>query len=144
MGIAGPNDAGRTEAGRSTLYFDGVCNLCNHFVDFLITRDVTGHLKFASLQGETARSRLPNGMVSGLSSVVFEDAKGQIYTRSAAALRAIAELGGSYRAILIFLGVPALLRDWLYDFIATRRYSWFGKRETCRLPTAAERARFLD
>lgn len=131
-------------AGQAIVYFDGVCNLCNHFVNFLISNDPKGYLQFASLQGQTARQRLPVECTSGLGSVVFESSSGQIFTHSTAALKAIAELGGLFRALLIFIIIPKLLRDRIYNFIAAHRYDWFGQRETCRLPTPEERSRFLD
>ncbi len=126
------------------VYFDGVCNLCNTFVDFLITRDSKRRMKFTALQGQTATDRLPQALRESLSSVVFEDSKGTMYVHSAAALRAIAALGGVYRIALGFLLMPAPLRDLVYKTIARRRYVWFGKRDTCRLPTPDERRQFLN
>jgi predicted DCC family thiol-disulfide oxidoreductase YuxK len=148
----------------AVVYFDGVCNLCNGFVDYLIRRDKAGVLRFAPLQGATARLRLTADVRDSLSSVVFEDdanvAKGgiavnalgggaggggKVSLRSEAALRAIAAIGGLHRGVLIFLWiVPTGLRDWVYNRVADNRYKWFGQRDTCRLPTAWERSHFLD
>jgi predicted DCC family thiol-disulfide oxidoreductase YuxK len=123
------------------VYFDGVCGLCNKSVDILISADRRGVLKFAPLQGETARQRLgvqplvPEG-------VVLED-RGRIFHGSSAALRAAIALGGIYRLFAVLLLVPSPLRDLVYRFIARNRYSWFGKKDSCRLPTPQERPRFL-
>lgn len=125
------------------VYFDGVCNLCNSFVDFLIRRDPEHLLKFAPLQGETAAQRLPAELRESLGTVVFEDADGRFYVRSAAALRAIASLGGALSAARALLVVPPSVRDAIYRVVASNRYKWFGQRDTCRLPTAEERAQFL-
>jgi len=125
------------------VYFDGHCNLCNGFVDFLIRRDAAGTLKFAPLQGKTAAERLLEAARAELSSVVLEDETGH-YHESEAALRAIAHLGGAYalaRALLIF---PRFARDPVYRLVARNRYRLWGRSNTCRLPTPKERAHFLD
>jgi predicted DCC family thiol-disulfide oxidoreductase YuxK len=125
--------------------FDGVCNLCNASVDFLIRHDPHARLRFASLQSDLARRLLPaHGLDPGvLSSIVLLDG-GRAYTRSAAALRIARRL--RLLSPLAYLGavLPPPLRDGLYDAIAIHRYRWFGKRDTCRLPTPEERSRFLD
>lgn len=127
------------------LYFDGYCNLCNWFIDFLIRRDTRQALRFTSLQGKTARDRLPAKYVGeNIYTIVFEAEGGKIYTESAAALRALARLGGVWRMMLVVLIVPWFLRDLVYRLVAVNRYRLFGRRETCRLPSPEERARFLD
>ena len=125
------------------IYFDGYCNLCNSFVDSLIRRDKKRALKFASLQGATARARLSAAIVNDLTTMVYQDGEA-ILTESTAAVRAVAALGGVYRLLLVLLVVPAGLRNVVYRWIARRRYRFFGKRETCRLPTVEERAQFLQ
>lgn len=128
--------------GPAIVYFDGVCGLCNRFVDFLLRRDHRHHFLFSPLQGETAAARL--GIGSGIAprSIVLEDDEG-IFERSRAVLRILQQLGGVWKASRILGLVPAGLRDWAYDRIAERRYAWFGQRESCRLPTPAEQERFL-
>lgn len=125
------------------VYFDGYCNVCNRFIDFLIRRDRARVLKFASLQGETAGQRLPPNYIQDVNTMVFED-DGVIHEKSGAAIRAIALLGGPYKLMKVFLIIPWPWRDFIYQFIADHRYMWFGKRETCRLPTPFERAQMLD
>jgi predicted DCC family thiol-disulfide oxidoreductase YuxK len=127
----------------AVIFFDGHCNLCNRFVDFLISRDRKHRLKFAPLQGLTAATRLAPEYREKLGTVVLEK-DGRAYVRSTAAILAVAELGGRYRLAKVFLIIPKLLRDLVYRYIAKNRYLWFGRRDTCRVPTEQERAQFLD
>ena len=123
------------------IFFDGVCNLCNGFVDFVIDRDGGIH-KFASLQGETAQKILGERAIVLDSVILWSD--GKILEKSSAALSIANEMGFPWALSGIFWLVPRFLRDWVYDFVAKNRYRFFGKRETCRLPTPGEKARFLD
>jgi len=125
------------------VYFDGYCNVCNTFVNFLILRDKKRVLKFASLQGKTAQERLASSYSQDVDTMVFEE-DGKITDRSTGALNAIAALGGVYRLAKVFLVVPRAVRDGFYDWFAGHRYAWFGKRETCRIVLPEERAQFLD
>lgn len=127
---------------RQIIFFDGVCNLCNAFVDFLIRRDKDQNFFFAPLQGETARLKLPEGQPAKLNSVVLWN-QGEVLEKSDAALMILQQLGGPWWLMRVFWVVPSFLRDLAYDFVAANRYRFFGKRETCRLPTPAEKARFL-
>ena len=131
-------------ARHPVVLFDGVCSLCNAAVDFIVRHDPERRFKLASLQSEVGQALL---MRYGLSEdpsdsiVLVED--GRAYLRSTAALRIAAGLDGALPLLQGFLAIPPALRDAVYRYIAQNRYRWFGKRETCRLPTAAERARFL-
>jgi predicted DCC family thiol-disulfide oxidoreductase YuxK len=126
--------------------FDGVCNLCNAWVSFLIDRDRAAKLRFGSLQSDAAREllelagRTPPKELEGV--MLVEGAR--IYERSTAALRTIAHLGGFWRLFEFLLVIPVPLRDSVYLAIAASRYRLFGKRATCRVPTAGERERFID
>jgi predicted DCC family thiol-disulfide oxidoreductase YuxK len=122
------------------VFFDGVCGLCNRFVDFLFRRDRAGHFRVSPLQGQTAARYL--GDREGLPSVVLWEA-GRVYEKSAAVLRILWSLGGGWRCTAPLWIVPSPLRDLVYDWVARNRYRWFGKRDGCRVPTAAERERFL-
>ena len=125
------------------IYFDGLCGLCNGFVDFVLRRDRRRRFRFAPLQGVTARARFGDpGDVDPTTIVLEED--GVVFERSTAALRIISALGGLWGLAAVLGWVPRFLRDAAYDWVARHRYGWFGKRETCRLPTPAERAVFLD
>lgn len=124
------------------ILFDGICGLCNFWVDFVMARDRANRFRFAPLQGETA-AKLLGAAAQTLSSVALVD-QGQVMRKSDAVWRMLMILGGFWR----FAGwtvriVPRPLRDWGYDFIARRRYRWFGVKETCRLPRPDERDRFL-
>ena len=125
------------------LFFDGVCGLCNHFVDFTIQRDSAGIFRFATLQGETAKQELPSEYVNDLSTVVLKDGM-EIYTRSEAALRVLSSLPGVWKLSKLLLVLPRFLRDWVYDLVASSRYKIFGKSDSCRIPSPEERSKFLD
>jgi predicted DCC family thiol-disulfide oxidoreductase YuxK len=126
------------------VFFDGVCNFCNKIVNVLLDLDTHKRLVFAPLQGETYRqySTARGEKTSDFSTIVFVQ-HGREYTKSDAAIRVIACLGGGYRISLGLLLFPRFLRNAAYNLIARNRYSWFGKREACRLPTLDERMRFL-
>ncbi len=121
------------------VFFDGVCGLCNGFVDRLLRTDKKGALRFAPLQGETARAVLAPRRID-LTTVYLKDGN-QIFEKSEAIFRVAAIAGWRVLALGRFL--PRGLTDALYDFVAKNRYLWFGKRDTCRLPTKSEAARFL-
>lgn len=126
----------------SVLFFDGVCNLCNRTVDFLVRRDKKRLLRYAPLQGPSAASLLHESMIEALPSVVLLE-NGKAYQRSTAVLRAVSKLGGLWPLAKALLVIPAPIRDVVYDFIGRNRYRWFGKRDSCRLPTQEERELFL-
>ena len=128
-----------------TVLFDGVCNLCNGTVQFVIKRDRAAIFRFASLQSNYAQRllRQVNLPANQLYSViVFED--GVAYQKSDAALRIARHLSGFWRWLYIFRFVPKFIRDGLYNFIATNRYRFFGKQDHCMIPTPELKARFVD
>ena len=128
------------------IFFDGVCNLCNGFVDFLVGHDDRKggpSFKIASLQGQTAAQKLPVQMRDQLNSIVLL-AGGQTYTKSAAVWRIFARLPWPWRAFFVVQLIPPSVADWLYDLVAKHRYNFFGKKESCRLPTPAEKEYFLE
>ena len=125
-----------------SVFFDGVCGLCNATVDLLLRADRHHRLLFASLQGETAHARLGLPADAPLDTLVLLDAQGR-HDRSSAVLRIAYYLGGPWHALAVFWLVPRPVRDAVYQFIARHRYVWFGKRATCRLASPAERGRFL-
>lgn len=124
------------------LFFDGYCHLCNGLVDWLIKRDRHKRLCFAPIQGTTARQHLSDQDIADVQSLVLIKA-GHAYRRSGGAIRAIVALGGLWKGFILLLFVPTFLRDPLYSWVAYNRYSWFGKREMCRLPTDEEREQLL-
>jgi predicted DCC family thiol-disulfide oxidoreductase YuxK len=139
-----PEHASEAEAGTTpVIFFDGVCGLCNRFIDFVIRRDRGAVFRFAPLQGETARGRLPDSDVREINTMVLWEEQG-VFRKSTAAVRILIRLGGVWRVIGGALRlVPRPLRDAGYSLVARYRYAIFGKKETCRMPTPAERARFL-
>lgn len=124
------------------VFFDGACGLCNRFVDRLLRIDRQGLLRFAPLQGPTARALLPPGLAGALESVVYLRG-GKVLQRSDAALRILIDLGGWRKAYGALLLVPPFVRDAAYGWVARNRHRWFGRRATCRAPVPEERGRFL-
>ena len=134
-----------TEITNPVIFFDGVCNLCNSSVQFVIKRDPKANFRFASLQSDLAKQLLPKGLSEddNLQSIVMLSGD-TIYTRSTAALRVAKKLGGLWPVLYSFMLIPKFLRDAVYDFIARNRYKWFGKKDECMIPTPEMKERFLD
>jgi predicted DCC family thiol-disulfide oxidoreductase YuxK len=127
------------------ILFDGVCNLCNGTVQFILKRDKQSRFKFASLQGEfgqriLSRFDLPE---SSLNSFILLEGE-NIYTHSTGALRVLLHLGGVWKILYAFIIIPRFIRDAVYNLIARNRYKWFGKQESCYLPSADISNRFLN
>ena len=131
--------------GGAIIVFDGVCALCNGWVDFLLRHDHRRRYRFAAMQTPAGRMLLSaNGLdADDPVSFLLLDETGA-HTDSDAILRVLAGLGGLWRLALIGRVLPRSVRDPLYRFVARRRYRWFGKRDTCRLPGPDEAARFID
>ena len=129
----------------SVIFFDGVCNLCNSSVQFIIKRDKKGKFKFSSLQSSFAGKVLPSDVVKedSLNSIILVD-KGKMYSKSTAALRIARHLSGIWPALYLFMILPAPLRNWVYDIIARNRYRWFGKRDVCMMPSPDQKSRFIE
>ena len=130
---------------QTSVFFDGLCNLCNRGVNFLISKDKKGVLKFASLQSEYAQNVVPKALLNreNLDTIiVYTD--GKFYDRSKAVLKLCKILGGGFYVFLIGYLIPRFIRDGLYRFIANNRYHWFGKTAQCRIPTVDLKERFLD
>ena len=132
------------------ILFDGVCNLCNASVQFIIERDPTAIFQFASLQSEAGQAILAknalnaalNNDASAEDSVILVE-NGQVYDRSTAALRIARRLSGAIKLLYVFIVVPKPIRDFVYKIIAKNRYRWFGKQDACWMPTKELKARFL-
>ena len=133
---------------RPVILFDGVCNLCNSAVRWVIERDKEERFDFASLQSDAARRELVKVMdaneIDALpDSIVLLDSDG-VHVRSAAALRIARGLGYPFALLRLGIVLPRPIRDLIYDLIARNRYRWFGRRDTCMTPTPDIAARFLD
>ena len=132
-------------AQHSLILFDGVCNLCNTAVQFVIRRDNTNHFLFASLQSEEGKKILathkwPTGVMNTF--ILVEN--GKIYDRSTAALKVARKLKGLWKFLYGFMIVPKFIRDAIYNVISKNRYQWFGKKDECMMPTPELKARFLS
>jgi predicted DCC family thiol-disulfide oxidoreductase YuxK len=124
------------------IFFDGVCGLCNGFVDFIMKIDKKKVFLFSPLQGSYASSNLTQSMTQDLSSVVVL-IDGKIYTKSEAVQKILTEIGGIWGIAKFFILIPRSLQNYLYDQIAKNRYHIFGKKAACRIPTEEERSRFV-
>ncbi|MDQ2863749.1 MAG: thiol-disulfide oxidoreductase DCC family protein [Bacteroidota bacterium] len=129
----------------SIILFDGVCNLCNGAVQFVIKRDKKNQFLFASLQSVEGRKILTENNLSSdklYSIILVED--GKIYDRSTAALRVVKKLGGFWQFFYGFIIVPEFIRNGVYNFIAKNRYRWFGRKDECMIPTPELKSKFLN
>lgn len=127
------------------ILFDGVCNLCNYSVQYVIKHDPDAVFQFAPLQGETGRQLLRQYGLSANdlnSFVLIRDNKA--YTRSSAALTVTKQLTGLTKLLYGFIIVPPFIRNAVYSFIAKNRYKWFGKKDSCMIPIAGLKSRFLN
>jgi predicted DCC family thiol-disulfide oxidoreductase YuxK len=127
------------------IFFDSVCNLCNTTVQFIIKHDKNNHFYFAPLQGKTARELIGKYKKDSLlpDSIALVT-KGRTYWKSTAVLKIASKLSFPRNLATVFLIVPAFIRNWIYDFIAKNRYKWYGKKDSCMLPTPKLKEKFLD
>lgn len=125
--------------------FDGVCNLCNTTIQYIIKRDKKNQFYFASLQGSTGQRLLQEFQlpVNTFNSFVLVEGD-KVYTKSTGALKVLKKLGGVWTLVYAFIIVPPFIRDAAYNLVSKNRYRWFGKREYCMIPTPELKARFLD
>jgi len=128
---------------RNLLIFDGVCELCNASVNFIIKRDKRKKFVFSPMQSQFALKTMEDYQIPGLANDTFILIKnGDIYLRSDAALEIARELNGLWFVFYAFKILPRALRDPLYDFIARNRYKLFGRRDQCMLPSSELKGRF--
>lgn len=132
-----------TPSLQKIIFFDGVCSLCNYWIDFLIKRDKNNRFLFAPLQGQTAQQKLSPQELASLSTIIYYN-NGKTFYKSRAILKLLYDLGGFWKMTWGLQVIPRFISDSVYNWIANHRYKWFGKKETCRIPTAEERSKFLD
>jgi len=141
------NTADGTRAGKpgDLIIFDGVCNLCEASVNFIIRHDKDGFFRFVPSQSElgAALQQQYNINTTALDTVVLIR-DGEHFTESDAAVRIAAALDGPWRLLGLGRWVPRPVRDWVYRRIANNRYAWFGRKEVCLIPTPEVRGRFLE
>jgi predicted DCC family thiol-disulfide oxidoreductase YuxK len=134
------------EEQKKIILFDGVCNLCNSSVQFVIKRDKNDIFRFAALQSavgqKLAKERGIN--TSEVDSIILIEPQIAYYTKSDAALMIAKSLSGGWSLLGIFMGLPKGLRDTVYDWVARNRYQWYGRKESCMIPTEAEKGKFLN
>ncbi len=127
------------------ILFDGLCNLCNSSVQFVLKRDKEAQFHFASLQSAYAKELLQKFNLSSAdlnSFILYKE--GRIYTRSTGALMVAKQLSGAWPLLSAFLMVPAIIRNGVYNLIARNRYKWFGKKNECWIPTPELKSRFFN
>lgn len=125
------------------IFFDGVCGMCNAFVNLILRIDRKETFFFAPLQGSTARELLPPLAEDAREwSMIYVDETG-VHDESDASLAVYRRLGGLWRLLALLRYIPRFIRNPVYRVIARNRYRWFGKKESCRIPTPEEKMRFL-
>ena len=134
-----PND-------KKIILFDGVCNLCNSSVQYVIKHDKKDVFRFVAIQSELGQKIIEHIGISqkNIDSVIFYKPGKVYYYKSTAALEIAKCLGGVFTYAAIFRIIPSVIRDFLYDYIAKNRYKWYGKKENCLLPSAAINTKFLS
>ncbi len=135
----------KVEDGKQIILFDGVCNLCNSFVQFIIKRDHKDVFRYASLQSEIGKKLTTERHIdtNTLDSIVLIAPRIAYYVKSDAALEIGMHLKG-YRTISYVLKlIPSNLRNYIYDMVARNRYKWYGKKDQCMIPTAELQSKFL-
>lgn len=123
------------------IFYDGQCALCDKSVQFIIRYDVNSVFRFAALQSNLAKELV--GSEASFDSFILWD-NNKVFQRSTAALKTLKKLGGLWQLAYVFMIVPSFIRDGIYNYIAKNRYQWFGKYDQCKIPTAEQRALFLD
>lgn len=132
------------EVKQPVILFDGVCNLCSSTVQFILKRDKKDTFRFASLQSDFGQSvlqkfNLPENTFNSF--LLYQN--GKIYTKSTGALLVARQLSGAWKLLFAFIIIPSFIRNSVYNVIAEKRYSWFGKKEACWIPSVALKAKFL-
>ena len=133
------------EKSKKIILFDGVCNLCNNSVQFVIKRDVNDVFQFAALQSETGKKLLTERNIDTqeVDSIILIEPNIAYYTKSTAALEIGKHLKGLKAISSILLWLPEALRNIVYDFIARNRYKWYGKKDNCMIPSEELKSKFI-
>ena len=131
---------------KKIILFDGVCNLCNSSVQFVIKRDKKDIFRYAALQSETGQALVKQRHIdtSKVDSIILIEPGVAYYTKSDAALEIAQDLGGLWKLTAVFTWIPTSIRNSIYNLVAKNRYKWFGKQDACMIPTPELKAKFLD
>ena len=134
------------EDHKKIILFDGICNLCNSAVQYIIKRDKDDEFRFATLQGEIGQQLINERNIdtSKLDSIILIEPGIAYYSKSTAALKISQSFGGFWKMAYVLKLIPRQLRDIVYDWIARNRYGWYGKKEKCMVPTPELKAKFLE
>jgi predicted DCC family thiol-disulfide oxidoreductase YuxK len=132
------------EKNHNIVLFDGVCNLCNGAILFLIKRDKNDRFRFAPLESEIGKELLLKHQIdpSKIDSIVLVSGN-TAFTKATAAMYISRHLGGLWPLLYSLIIIPKFITDAVYDFIARNRYRWFGKKESCMIPTPELKSKFL-
>ena len=132
--------------GKKIILFDGVCNMCNSTINFIITHDKNDVFRYASLQSEIGKKLIEERKIdtSKLDSILLIEPQTSYHYKSTAVLHIAKQLSGLYPLVSLLLILPRFFRDGCYDIIAKNRYKWFGKKEKCMIPTPELKALFID
>ncbi len=131
---------------KKIILFDGDCNLCNNAINFIIEHDKKDIFRFTSLQSDLGKKLVSERGIDPeiLESIILIEPGVVYYEKSTAALNIAKELSGGYSLMRVFLWLPNSIRDGVYNLIAANRYKWFGKKDSCMIPTPELKAKFLD
>ena len=132
------------EVNHPLILFDGVCNFCNRMVNFAIRQDKKGKLKFTPLQSESGKNLVARFQVPATYDTLILIDKDNVYTYANAAIRICKYLDWPAKALYAFIIIPSFISQPFYKWFANRRYKWFGKKESCMLPTPEVKNRFLE
>ncbi|MEP3836388.1 MAG: DCC1-like thiol-disulfide oxidoreductase family protein [Algibacter sp.] len=132
---------------KNLILFDGICNLCNSSILYVIKRDKRSKFMFAPLQSEAGKKiiekfNIDTSLIDSI--ILYNSKKDTISYKSTAAIKVASKLGFPTSILTIFLIVPSFIRNWVYDFIAKNRYKWYGKKEACMIPTPELKVKFLE
>ncbi|OBX26528.1 putative DCC family thiol-disulfide oxidoreductase YuxK [Gelidibacter algens] len=130
---------------KQLILFDGVCNLCDASVQYIVKHDQHDMFRYTALQSDVGKEIIEtfNIDTAKMDSILLYSVEKGIYYKSTAALKIASQLGFPRNLMAIFLIVPPFIRNWVYDYIAKNRYEWYGKKEECMIPTAELKSKFL-
>ncbi|MEL6305418.1 MAG: thiol-disulfide oxidoreductase DCC family protein [Bacteroidota bacterium] len=133
------------EKNKKLILFDGVCNLCNGAIQFVIKRDKKDTFRYAALQSDIGTQLMQERGIdpSKMDSIILIEPGVAYFSKSDAALRIGQDFGGLWKALALLTWIPRPIRDGIYDLIAKNRYRWFGRKDACMIPTPELQAKFL-
>ena len=131
---------------KKLILFDGVCNLCNNSVQYVIKHDKKNQFMFTALQSDVGKEIIEayNIDTKKTDSILLYSPEKGIDYKSTAALKIASKLGLPINLMGVFFIIPPFIRNWVYDFIAKNRYKWYGKKDACMIPTPELKSRFLE